>query len=550
MHKISALPFIMAISFSAVFQASPSFAYSAVSSELYVFNKPHILHVNVFDTELKSPSLDGEYKVLVRIIKSQTDKQIGYKNITCTFVNGSCEIPISNEDLSGDNTLANFDDVYFAISIPQILSNYSIEYEVKAVLFARVAENAVGFITPKEVDTQSVYINGDMVIDSSGRWVGESEGLQGEVGPQGPEGDKGEVGAVGPEGPKGDKGATGPQGPKGNTGARGPAGPQGPKGDKGATGSQGPKGNTGSRGATGPKGDKGEAGAVGPEGPKGDKGATGSQGPKGNTGSRGATGLKGAKGDKGEAGAVGPEGPKGDKGATGPQGPKGNTGSRGPAGPKGAKGDKGAIGAQGPKGDTGARGAAGPKGNTGNRGYRGYKGEEGDSAYEVWRKLPGNSNKTEEDFFKYIASLIDIDKDSSGWNSSPWFGDQVGNAKSMELSNNKLFIRSGWAVDAIGSSSSNYVGLSSGGRVYNVSTTNLKQINVTVGNYRYAQGKRSIVSLEFVYKNGSRHKYGTGQESTNKQVSTYSIPNGKTLKKIEAFSPSRYIVSAIKFYSK
>ncbi|HDM8245204.1 TPA: hypothetical protein P0E24_004350 [Vibrio campbellii] len=394
MHKISVLPLVMAISFSAVFQASPSLAYSAVSSESYVFNKPHVVHVNVFDTELKTPILDGEYEVLVKILKSEKSKQIGYKNITCTFVNGSCEIPISNEDLKGNNTLTDLGDSHFLIEIPEILSNYSIEYEVKAVLFARVAENAVGFITPTEVDTNAIYIDGNMVIDSSGRWVGDLEGLGGEVGPQGP---------------------------------------------------------------------------------------------------------------KGDAGAVGPVGPKGDKG---------------------------------------------DKGNTGSRGYRGYKGEEGDSAYEVWRKLPGNAKKTEEDFFKYIASLIDIDKDSSGWNSSPWFGDQVGNAKSMELSNNKLFIRSGWAVDAIGSSSSNYVGLSSGGRVYNVSTTNLKQINVTVGNYRYAQGKRSIVSLEFVYKNGSRHKYGTGQESTNKQVSTYSIPNGKTLNKIEAYSPSRYIVSAIKFYSK
>ncbi len=460
MHKISVLPLVMAISFSAVFQASPSLAYSAVSSESYVFNKPHIVHVNVFDTELKTPILDGEYEVLVKILKSEKSKQIGYKNITCTFVNGSCEIPISNEDLKGNNTLTDLGDSHFLIEIPEILSNYSIEYEVKAVLFARVAENVVGFITPTEVDTNAIYIDGNMVIDNSGRWVGDLEGLGGEVGP------------VGPKGDKGDKGA---------------------KGDKGTAGAQGPKGNTG------PKGAKGEAGAVGPVGPKGDKGA------------------------------------KGDKGTAGAQGPKGNTG------PKGATG---------PKGNTGARGATGAKGNTGSRGYRGYKGEEGDSAYEVWRKLPGNAKKTEEDFFKYIASLIDIDKDSSGWNSSPWFGDQVGNAKSMELSNNKLFIRSGWAVDAIGSSSSNYVGLSSGGRVYNVSTTNLKQINVTVGNYRYAQGKRSIVSLEFVYKNGSRHKYGTGQESTNKQVSTYSIPNGKTLKKIEAFSPSRYIVSAIKFYSK
>ncbi|MDI1482518.1 collagen-like protein [Polyangium sp. y55x31] len=132
---------------------------------------------------------------------------------------------------------------------------------VQSVPYAMVAGDAVGDIHPT-----SVWVNGTIVIDGTGKWVGDPTGLVGPEGPQGP------VGATG---------ATGPQGPKGTTGATGATGPQGPKGDTGAMGPQGPKGDTG---------------AMGPQGPKGDTGATGSQGPKGDTGATGPKGATGATG--------------------------------------------------------------------------------------------------------------------------------------------------------------------------------------------------------------------------------------------------------------
>ena len=70
-------------------------------------------------------------------------------------------------------------------------------------------------------------------------------GIQGPVGPRGPQGIPG---AVGPEGPRGIAGPAGPQGPQGIAGIQGPmgltgpAGPQGPVGATGATGPQGPAG--------------------------------------------------------------------------------------------------------------------------------------------------------------------------------------------------------------------------------------------------------------------------------------------------------------------
>jgi hypothetical protein len=168
----------------------------------------------------------------------------------------------------------------------------------RSVPYALVAGDAVGAIHPA-----SVTVNGHLVIDQNGNWVGPATGL---IGPTGPAGATGTAGATGAQGLQGAAGATGPQGPQG---VAGPQGSQGVTGAQGATGPQGPQGNTGTQGVAG---------------------ATGPQGPQGNTGAQGATGATGAQGLQGPAGAVGPQGVAG---ATGAQGPAGPTGPAGPFGP-------------------------------------------------------------------------------------------------------------------------------------------------------------------------------------------------------------------------
>lgn len=103
---------------------------------------------------------------------------------------------------------------------------------VQSVPYAVVAGNAIGAITPA-----SVSINGTMVIDETGKWVGDPTGLQGPTGPTGP---AGPMGATGPTGPVGPVGPVGPTGPTGPAGATGPTGPTGPIGPTGATGPAGP----------------------------------------------------------------------------------------------------------------------------------------------------------------------------------------------------------------------------------------------------------------------------------------------------------------------
>jgi len=105
---------------------------------------------------------------------------------------------------------------------------------VDSVPYSMVANNATGDITP-----HSISVNGNPIVDATGKWVGPATGL---VGPQGPQG------ATGATGPAGPTGATGATGQTGSTGAMGPQGAQGPQG---ATGPQGPQGATGPAGPQG-----------------------------------------------------------------------------------------------------------------------------------------------------------------------------------------------------------------------------------------------------------------------------------------------------------
>jgi hypothetical protein len=103
---------------------------------------------------------------------------------------------------------------------------------VLSVPYALVADNAVGDIAPR-----SVTVNGTMVIDPSGAWVGPRGapvmGSMGVQGPPGAAGPAGATGAPGPQGVAGPQGVTGPQGPQGDQGPAGKDGAQGPAGPAG-----------------------------------------------------------------------------------------------------------------------------------------------------------------------------------------------------------------------------------------------------------------------------------------------------------------------------
>ena len=209
------------------------------------------------------------------------------------------------------------------------------------------------------------------------------------------------------------------KGDKGDPGAKGDQGIQGEKGETGAKGDTGADGKSafevwnkmpGNEGKTKDDfikaitGPKGEAGAVGPKGENGTDGKSAYEVWKEMPGNGEKTKEEYLASLKGERGEAGQQGPKGDPGAVGPKGDKGETGAEGPAGPRGeagttvlttppptpVPGPEGKPGATGPKGDKGDAGVAGPKGDTGK------------SAYEYWKEIKGNENKTEDDFRKAL----------------------------------------------------------------------------------------------------------------------------------------------------
>jgi hypothetical protein len=87
---------------------------------------------------------------------------------------------------------------------------------IMAVPYALVANDVIGDIHPS-----SISVNGEVVISSTGKWVGTMNGPVGAAGPTGPAGPTGATGATGPVGPTGDTGAVGAKGPTGPTGPTG-----------------------------------------------------------------------------------------------------------------------------------------------------------------------------------------------------------------------------------------------------------------------------------------------------------------------------------------
>lgn len=99
------------------------------------------------------------------------------------------------------------------------------------------------------IHPNSIAVNGTLVVDSMGRWLGPAAGPVGPEGPMGPQGPMGADNDV--TGPQGMPGPIGPVGPAGEAGPQGPVGAQGPVGDIGPVGPQGPAGPQGAQGPAG-----------------------------------------------------------------------------------------------------------------------------------------------------------------------------------------------------------------------------------------------------------------------------------------------------------
>lgn len=66
--------------------------------------------------------------------------------------------------------------------------------------------------------------------------------------------------------------------------------------------------------------------------------------------------------------------------------------------------DKTHTGPIGPEGPIGPTGPEGKQGDKGEHGDKGDKGDNGKSSFEIWKEIPGNEDKTIEDYFNEIKT--------------------------------------------------------------------------------------------------------------------------------------------------
>ena len=177
-------------------------------------------------TEGNGRPLNGNHRVEVRLYSAaQGGNQLHAEvHPVVPFINGYYAISIGSEAALPANLFQD-PKVFLAVKVDNgdWLEPRTEIQRVPAAFVANWAENVTGDITPN-----SVTVNGLVVIDDAGKWVGDPTGLRGPIGAQGP---------VGPEGPVGADGARGPQGPEGPRGPQGDRGPQGPAGAVGGDGS-------------------------------------------------------------------------------------------------------------------------------------------------------------------------------------------------------------------------------------------------------------------------------------------------------------------------
>lgn len=214
-------------------------------------------------------ALEGIHNITFRLYTHADDlvnQAVWQETLEVDFIGGFYRVELGAINPLGP-ILDTHPKLFFAIQI-----NNDNEMLPRAPLasvpYALRATDVTGDINP-----QTVSIDGSIVIDDNGQWVGDPTRLQGPAGDPGPQGQQGDAGAPGaqgeqgPQGDKGDPGDTGPQGEKGDKGDPGDPGPQGDKGDPGDPGDPGPQGDKGDPGDPGPQGEKGDPGLQGPPGP-------------------------------------------------------------------------------------------------------------------------------------------------------------------------------------------------------------------------------------------------------------------------------------------
>ncbi len=109
------------------------------------------------------------------------------------------------------NIFEQNDELYLGVTIGNDAEAVP-RYPLVSVPYAFKARTSIEAedVSGQDINPGSVTVGGMTVIDSSGKWVGDSTGLVGPPGPPGADGDPGPAGPAGADGPPGPPGTNGP----------------------------------------------------------------------------------------------------------------------------------------------------------------------------------------------------------------------------------------------------------------------------------------------------------------------------------------------------
>lgn len=128
---------------------------------------------------------------------------------------------------------------------------------------------------------------------------------------------------------------------------------------------------------------------------------------------------------------------------------------------------------------------------------------------------------------------------------SPIFGRQAGEISNHHVLNDQtLFVRSGFAIDALGTSLDHLAGGDGGALRSPVNLAQVESIQVTSGDYYW--GGNHIIALKFTFKNGSSILMGSKHYASNKVVETFTIPQGTQIQQMNVWT-NGWLVDGLQF---
>ncbi|MFG0605444.1 leukocidin family pore-forming toxin [Vibrio mimicus] len=140
-----------------------------------------------------------------------------------------------------------------------------------------------------------------------------------------------------------------------------------------------------------------------------------------------------------------------------------------------------------------------------------------------------------------ITSYTDV---FSVQESSPILGFAQGKVSHQRVGqNNKIYVRSGAAIDAIGTASTLLVG-GTGGSLQTIDLQNLKAIKALSGDFNY--GGQQLMALTFIYRDGSEQMLGSKNSATNTHEESFEIPNGRQVQQLKIWADD-WLVKGVQF---